>query len=107
VTRETLAVDHRNRLNELDRLAICEWLRRHGIDANGVPIPNRIVRDEEARTVTLDLLHGFTGTTASLHLLSECPDRTQPVSRREDDACTTRTVIVLEGRPMPFPEMTE
>lgn len=79
------------------------WGERHGIDRM-TPIPNVIICDDEARTITLDVFHQAPGLPRA-HIYRECPAYSALRWAYRDDACTRRHTIQLESPALPFPWM--
>lgn len=79
---------------ELDRLAVCEWLQRHGVDPREVAVPGWIELRPERRQVAW-----------AAYLWEEAADgEPRRILRSAADAGIRReSVLQLEARPMPFP----
>jgi hypothetical protein len=74
------------------RLAICEWLRHHGIDPHIVPVPGRIERLPERRQIEHEA-----------YVLGE--DGHLVLDPHVDDAAREVRVVQLEAEPSPFPDV--
>lgn len=73
------------------RKAVCEWLRRHGVDPNNVPLPGWIGRNEDTYQVVY-LSFG----------VRDDPDGDWLECKAEDIVEVPR-VVQLGGKPLPFP----
>lgn len=73
------------------RLALCEWLRRHGIDPNNVAVPGWIHRQIDERRVR------FLGYQEDY--------RTAPLPRDGDP--TEIQWVQLEAPPLPLPDVVD
>lgn len=83
-------VEFRRLPDEPTRVAVCEWLRRHGIDPHTVVVPGWIERQpDRCRVAWLSSVRDEAGNIVS--------------NEARDEFLTVERYVQLEGPPLPWP----
>lgn len=93
----TETLHFRGRPSEPVRLAMCEWLRRHGIDPGYVPDSRTYFRRHDGTD-------GPPGLSCEQYIPT--PDGDIEWDREREQAVIRTVFVPLEGPPLPFPEIT-